>query len=807
MYPDDVADMNNRNHSGGAGVAVLEPSVRDALPHFMLVIIFPLTAGAMLYGGWWLLAPFLFLMVVNTFDISLGTEERNMDVKTTPENRLLLYRLPIWLWAALYPVMFVFGLWQILVAGHLALWESMLVALALSTVAQAVFVVAHELVHSRWVWERRLADVLLASVSYPHYATEHVYLHHPLACTPADAGSPRKGESFWRHFRRDVAESLSGAWRFERERLARRHLPVWHYTNPFWRYLLLTGAWYGLVYWLGGPWAVLVYALLCLNPLLTMKVINYTHHYGLQRVRLPSGRFERVQWRHAWTTPSKVSNWAFFNVQRHADHHIVSSRPYPLLQHQHADTSPQLPGSCSQMSGLALFPKRWFKTMDPLVDQWRKQFYPEIDDWEVYDSPAFAARPNAFRDVAEIFAAAPRLAEWINKAPELLDHLQEKEFTDLDLPDGFGPDAQFELVARRGLTRLYWNHELDATEMKAQLSEIPVLDVADAVEVSRNWSNGKTLQVNMHTLRGNLTPLEAGTALANIAEASIATVLAHVMDDFAQRHGPVPGALAAILVGGLSCEETVPDTPADVLFVYDGGPAGYYQDLYRRVLDALRRLSQDNLLLAPPARDYQPRPVCSLADFTERYRATDNPDELLELVRARCVFSAGAESMAGQFQRARHAVLTQGAAREALLEALRDTKWLTAITSLLPIENRPGGLRDVERAARMLQITHAAEAPEMLSPGIVSVFQSAAERNLLDAELAARLTTAATLWRNLRGVVRLVDEESKCLAYASEKTKAVSAQACGEDDFSGLLSRMEQVTPDAAAAVKDLITA
>ena len=796
--------MNDGNYADGA---VLEPSVRDALPHFMLLLVFPLTAGAIVYGGWWIVTPFLLYWITNTFDTSLGTEERNMDLKTTPENRLLLYRLPVWLWAGLYPVMLVFGLWQILVADNLSLWECVLVALLLSTVAQSVFIVAHELVHSRMVWERRLAELLLASVSYPHYATEHVYLHHPLACTPADAGSPRKGESFWRHLPRDVAGSLTGAWRFERERLGRRHLPVWHYTNPFWRYLLLTGAWYGLVYWLGGPWAVLAYALLCLNPLLTMKIINYMHHYGLQRVLLPSGRFERVQWRHAWTTPSKFTNWFYFNVQRHADHHIVSSRPYPLLQHQRAETSPQLPGNCAQMFGLVLFPKRWFKTMDPLVDQWRKQFYPEIDNWEVYDSPVFAARPDAFKAIAEISAAAPRLAEWINQAPELLDHLQEKEFTDLDLPDGFGPDPEFELVARRGLTRLYWNHELYAPEMKEQLNEIPALDVTDAVEISRNWSNGKVFQVNMHTLRGNLTPLEAGTALANIAEASIATVLAHVLEDFAQRRGPVPGALAAILMGDHTCEETVCGNPADILFVYQDGPAGYYQDLCRRFLDALRKLSKNNLLLAPLARDYQARPVSSLADFTERYCATDKPGELLELLRTRCVFSAGADSMATQFQQARHTILTQGAAREALLETLRDTKWLTAKHSELPIENWHGGLRDVERTARMLQITHAAEAPEILSPGIVSVFRTAAEHNLLDADIAERLTTAATLWRNLRGVVRLVGEEGFALEFGTEETKAVGAQACGENDFVGLISRMENVTPVAAAAVKELIPA
>ena len=70
---------------------------------------------------------------------------------------------------------------------------------------------------------------------------------------------------------------------------------------------------------------------------------------------------------------------------------------------------------------VVLRPKRWFEKMDPLVDQWREHFYPEIDDWSGYDSPVTAARPDAFEAIVEIFGVAPRLAKWIERNPELLD--------------------------------------------------------------------------------------------------------------------------------------------------------------------------------------------------------------------------------------------------------------------------------------------------------------------------------------------------------------------------------------------------
>ena len=81
-----------------------------------------------------------------------------------------------------------------------------------------------------------MGEFLLASASYPQYATGHIYSHHAVVGTPMDLGAAPKGQSIWNYFPREVASNLTGAWRVERERLARRALPIWHYTNPFWRY-------------------------------------------------------------------------------------------------------------------------------------------------------------------------------------------------------------------------------------------------------------------------------------------------------------------------------------------------------------------------------------------------------------------------------------------------------------------------------------------------------------------------------------------------------------------------------------------
>ena len=782
----------------------IEPSISNALPHFVPLVAFPLVLCAATYGGWWIAAPVVLFMLLDRFDRLFGLEERNMDPKATRESQLLLYKLSLWLWAAFWPVTFVFTLWQMLVADHLTVWEVALMAGVLTGVAQTVFVVGHELVHRRILWERRLGEFLLASVSYPHYATEHVYIHHPRVCTPLDPGSAPKGLSFWRYLPREVANNLLGAWRFELGRLARRQLPAWHYTNAFWRYSVQVGVWYGLIFWMGGPWALLVFLILCASVVFSMKVSNYVQHYGLRRIRMPNGRFEPVKPRHAWSAAYKFTNWLYYNMQRHADHH-ASNRRYPLLQHHGEADSPQLPGSYIQMNGLAMFPKRWFETMDPLVDRQRAQFYPQIDDWSAYDSRAFAARPDALEAIAEIHGTAPRVANWINHSPALLDRLRDREFTELDLPDGFGPDPEFEAIARSGLARLYWTHELTVSEMKDQLADIPVQDSREAVEVALGWSNGKVFQIAVHTMRGSLSVIEAGTALSRVAEASIATVLSAVEEDFADRGvARARGGVAVAALGPLASREAMPGMELDVRFVYDGESAGYYEALCRRFRKALRALSRGNLLLAPVPRDGIGEPR-SLAAFVEHYRNAGSDPELLELARARSVFVSGDSETGERFELARREALATAGAREASITALRETSGNEVEPGLLAIEEMRGGLREIERAAQYLRLTSNGEASGLLDKDAATVFRTAGKLGLISDSAAERLAEAATLWRSLQGSLRLVTENGFSADAAAPRVKAMVARACGLDDFGELGLAIRETASAAAADIEGLV--
>ena len=204
--------------------------------------------------------------------------------------------------------------------------------------------------------------------------------------------------------------------------------------------------------------------------------------------------------------------------------------------------------------------------------------------------------------------------------------------------------------------------------MKEEIADVPVQGVREAVEVARGWSNGKAFQIAVHTMRGNLTPVEAGKALSNVAEASIAAVLSVVEEGFAGRASG--GGVAAVVLGDLASGEAAPGCELDMLFLHeadDDGPPKHHESLCRAFIEALRDLARDNLLLAPVPPDRKAMAVRSFAAFPEHHRSAGTPAELPDLTRARCVFTSGDDDPGERFERARQDVLVHGAARDKLV--------------------------------------------------------------------------------------------------------------------------------------------
>lgn len=359
----------------------------NALPFWLSLMMVPLAIIGATQGGWTVfLLPLSSWVMFSVLDVFTGLNEENADPDTS-DDQLFWYRIITLIW---FPLQFavLFGLiWYVANTTHLDLWEMLVLFFGVGVMSGTVGInYSHELMHQRNRLERWLGDLLLASVLYSHFRSEHLLVHHRYVGTPRDPVSARYNEGFHRFFPRVLHQSLRSSWKAEKAMLARKKLGPFDRGNPFWRYGILQVAMLSLAIILGGWTGLLLFVLQAFIAIWQLELVNYIEHYGLTRKHLGDGKYEHVLPRHSWNAAHKASNWLLINLQRHSDHHYKPDRRFPLLQNYSDAEAPQLPFGYPVMTAAAMFPPLWRRIMNPKVRSWRRQHYPEIDDWSAYKS-------------------------------------------------------------------------------------------------------------------------------------------------------------------------------------------------------------------------------------------------------------------------------------------------------------------------------------------------------------------------------------------------------------------------------------
>ena len=222
---------------------------------------------------------------------------------------------------------------------------------------------AHELGHRKEKTYQFMAKVLLVHVGYGHFFVEHNKGHHRHVSTEKDPASSRFGESLYAFLPRTLTGSYKSAFRlgyFDKNR------------RTFWKNqtVILTVVTFliaALFAFLGGEKALILFLTQSILAVLFLEIINYVEHYGLERKKNPSGRFEKVRPYHSWNSDYLFSNALLINLQRHSDHHAFAERPFQNLRTY--EKAPQLPWGYPTMMLLALFPPLWKKFVHPLLPE------------------------------------------------------------------------------------------------------------------------------------------------------------------------------------------------------------------------------------------------------------------------------------------------------------------------------------------------------------------------------------------------------------------------------------------------------
>jgi len=349
----------------------------------------------------------------------------------------------------------------------------------------------------------------------------------------------------------------------------------------------------------------------------------------------------------------------------------------------------------------------------------------------------FANHPPLLRELANVFAAAPRLAAGLGQRPGALDSLLE-------------PRAQAELAdgdAGAGLLRA---RLLAAEDFERQLDE------------ARRFHRDEALRIALHLLAGRIDGPEAGLAHTRLADTCIQGLFAATAEEFARRGRLPEGRMALLGLGKLGGRELAAGSDLDVMLVYEAA-SGQGPEAFARFTQALIAA-----LSAPTAEgplyaiDMQLRPSGSkgpiavrLSSFVRYYEEEAWTWELLALTRLRLVAGdaeLGATALAAAqaaFARPRDAA-AQAAdvlAMRAKMDAERPAK------GLWDLKLSPGGLVDLEFAVQARMLAAARRWPDAVAPNTGAAIARLAA---LGALTPAEAETLATAWRRLTNLSQLI---------------------------------------------------
>jgi alkane 1-monooxygenase len=340
-------------------------------PFWIGYLLPPVIVVCVFNRGWFVFLPLILVFVLlPVFDAWSGVATLSREAPDLGFNRW--FRVVTWCWP---PVQIALITWLVhnVPLMHLSAHEIVLATLSVGATTGVIgMTYAHELIHRRYGYERTMGNILLASVTYPHFSIEHVKGHHRNVATPRDPATARLGESIYRFLPRTIVGSLADAWDIERKRLAELKRGTWSTQNLMLRYALLELVIYGAIGALLGRIGVAMFAGQSAVAILILEIINYIEHYGLLRNKDPKrpSVYEAVGPEISWDTPSRLSNWLLINLPRHSDHHVSVAKRYQsleLLTH-----APHLPGGYGAMFLLALVPPLWFHVMNPRAEAARK---------------------------------------------------------------------------------------------------------------------------------------------------------------------------------------------------------------------------------------------------------------------------------------------------------------------------------------------------------------------------------------------------------------------------------------------------
>lgn len=195
------------------------------------------------------------------------------------------------------------------------------------------------------------------------------------------------------------------------------------------------------------------------------------------------------------------------------------------------------------------------------------------------------SNPGLLRLMATIMGAAPRLAAIITRRPHVFDGLLDPALL-TELPD-----------------RTYLSARLAAFIDGDRAYE----EVLDRLRI---FAAEQKFLIGVRLLAGSIDAARAGRAFSDLADLTIGAALEAVVEEFAQRHGRIPGGRIALLgMGKLGSRELTAGSDVDLILLYDHdeqaeesdgekplAPSHYFARLTQRLIAAVSAPTAEGVL-------------------------------------------------------------------------------------------------------------------------------------------------------------------------------------------------------------------
>ncbi len=356
----------------------------------------------------------------------------------------------------------------------------------------------------------------------------------------------------------------------------------------------------------------------------------------------------------------------------------------------------------------------------------------------------FEANPQLTQLIVDICATAPALAHYLSSNAGVLDAVI-----------GGGFFAPWPGVAG----------------LRAQLDALlqPIDDYEVQLIAFRRWAKEWHFRIGVHHLRGLIDAAQSGAQYADLAEAVVGGLWPAVVQEFAQKHGPMPGRGGAVVAMGslgAGCLHAASDL--DLIVVYDPqdidvsqgrrplATRPYFARLTQALVTALSaqmaegRLYEVDMRLRPSGR--QGPVATSLQAFKDYQQSEAWTWEHLALTRARVI--AGDPGLGTEIETFRRSLLKQKGQGPKVLVDVADMR--RRIAAARPTsggwdaKSGTGRLQDIALFAQTVALKAGAslgQVPAQLASGVADGWLDAADAQALtDADaLFWKLQTAAQL--------------------------------------------------------------